>query len=180
MTVVVPCDSVEAKKATMAIAERIGATYIRLGREKTAIVTDETTPFEIGKAYTIFDSGVKENAKKIGIIACGTLVYQAILAAQKLDDEGYEVAVLNLHTIKPLDGESVLVFAKRFGKLVTAEEHQVAGGMGSAVAEFLSEHFPVPIKFIGVHDKFGQSGTQEELFKHYKLTADDIMNAVKI
>lgn len=176
MTVVVPCDSIEAKKATLAITERNGASYIRLGREKSPIITDETTPFEIGKAYTIFDSGVKESEKKIGIIACGTLVYQAILAAQKLEEQGYEVAVLNLHTIKPLDSDSVLSFAKRFGKLVTAEEHQVAGGMGSAVAEFLSEHNPVPIKFIGIHDQFGQSGTQEELFKHYKLTAQDIFN----
>lgn len=180
MTVVVPCDAIEARKATLAIAERNGATYIRLGREKTAVVTDESTPFEIGKAYTVFDSETKGNAKKIGIIACGTLVYQAILAAQKLDEEGYEVAVLNLHTIKPLDKESVLLFAKRFGKLVTAEEHQVAGGMGSAVAEFLAEHFPVPITFIGIHDEFGQSGTQEELFKHYKLTADDIIKVVKL
>lgn len=179
MTVVVPCDSIEAKKATMVIAERNGATYIRLGREKSAVVTDETTPFEIGKAYTIFDSGVKENAKKIGIIACGTLVYQAILAAQKLDEEGYEVGVLNLHTIKPLDGESVLAFAKRFGKLVTAEEHQIAGGMGSVVAEFLAQNNPVPIRFIGVQDQFGQSGTQEELFKHYKLTTDDIVEVGK-
>ena len=179
ITVVVPCDAIEAKKATMAIAEKNSATYIRLGREKSAIVTDETTPFEIGKAYTIFDSGIKEGTKKIGIIACGTLVYQAMLAAQKLDEEGYEVAVLNLHTIKPLDGDSVLLFAKRFGKLVTAEEHQVAGGMGSAVAEFLAEHFPIPIKFIGIHDQFGQSGTQEELFKYYKLTAQDILNKVK-
>lgn len=179
MTVVVPCDAIEAKKATVAIAERNGATYIRLGREKSAVVTDETTQFEIGKAYTIFDSGVKENAKKVGIIACGTLVYQAILAAQKLDQEGYEVAVLNLHTVKPLDGESVFAFAKRFGKLVTAEEHQVAGGMGSVVAEFLVEHFPVPIKFIGIYDQFGQSGTQEELFKHYKLTAKDILETAK-
>lgn len=176
MTVVVPCDSIEAKKATLAIAERNGASYIRLGREKSPIITDETTSFEIGKAYTIFDSGVKESEKKIGIIACGTLVYQAILAAQKLEEQGYEVAVLNLHTIKPLDSDSVLSFAKRFGKLVTAEEHQVAGGMGSAVAEFLSDHNPVPIKFIGIHDQFGQSGTQEELFKHYKLTAQDIFN----
>lgn len=176
MTVIVPCDSIEAKKATLAIAERNGASYIRLGREKSPIITDETTSFEIGKAYTIFDSGVKESEKKIGIIACGTLVYQAILAAQKLEEQGYEVAVLNLHTIKPLDSDSVLSFAKRFGKLVTAEEHQVAGGMGSAVAEFLSEHNPVPIKFIGIHDQFGQSGTQEELFKHYKLTAQDIFN----
>lgn len=180
MTVVVPCDAIEAKKATMAIAERNGATYIRLGREKSAVVTSDATSFEIGKAYIIFDSGVKEGVKKVGIIACGTLVYQAILAAQKLNEEGYEVAVLNLHTIKPFDGESVLAFAKRFGKLVTAEEHQVAGGMGSAVAEFLAEHSPIPIKFIGIHDQFGQSGTQEELFKHYKLTADDIINKVKI
>lgn len=179
MTVVVPCDSIEAKKATMAIAEKKGAAYIRLAREKSAVVTTDATPFEIGKAYTIFDSGVKDNAKKIGIIACGTLVYQAVLAAQKLDEEGYEVAVLNLHTIKPLDGESVFAFAKRFGKLVTAEEHQVAGGMGGAVAEFLAENNPVPIKFIGIHDQFGQSGTQEELFKHYKLTADDIIEVAK-
>lgn len=175
MTVVVPCDAVEAKKATIAIAEMNGAAYIRLGREKSAVITDEATSFEIGKAYTVFDSGVKENTKKVGIIACGTLVYQAVLAAQKLDEEGYEVAVLNLHTIKPLDTGSVLAFAKRFGKIVTAEEHQVAGGMGSAVAEFLAEHYPVPMKFIGIHDQFGQSGTQDELFKHYKLTDKDII-----
>jgi len=177
MTVVVPCDAIEAKKATLALAAMNGAAYIRLGREKSAIVTDETTSFEIGKAYTIFDSGVKDSLKKVGIIACGTLVYQAILAAQKLDEEGYEVAVLNVHTIKPLDKESVLSFAKRFGKLVTAEEHQVAGGLGSAVAEYLAENFPVPIKFIGIHDRFGQSGTQEELFKEYKLTAEDVVTA---
>jgi transketolase len=106
-------------------------------------------------------------------------VYQAILAAQKLDEEGYEVAVLNLHTIKPLDRESVLAFAKRFGKLVTAEEHQVAGGMGSAVAEFLAENNPVLIRFIGVRDQFGQSGTQEDLFRHYKLTVDYILEEIK-
>jgi transketolase len=117
MTVVVPCDAIEAKKATMAIAEKKGAAYIRLGREKSAVITDEATPFEIGKGYIIFDSGVKETVKKIGIIACGTLVYQAILAAQKLDEEGYEVAVLNLHTIKPLDAEAVLAFANDLEKL---------------------------------------------------------------
>ena len=177
MTVVVPCDAIEARKATLAITERSGASYIRLGREKTAVITNEKTPFEIGKAYIIFDSGVKEKAKKVGIIACGTLVYQAILAAQKLDEEGHEVAVLNLHTIKPLDKDSVLSFAKRFGKLVTAEEHQVAGGMGSAVAEFLTEHYPVSMKFIGIRDQFGQSGTQEELFKHYRLTSQDILDS---
>lgn len=179
MTVVVPCDSIEAKKATLAIAEMVGASYIRLGREKTAIVTDEKTPFEIGKAYIIFDSGVKEGTKKIGIIACGILVYHAMLAAKKLDEEGYEVAVLNLHTIKPLDWESVLAFAKRFGKIVAAEEHQVAGGMGSAIAEFLVATYPVSMRFIGIHDQFGQSGTQEELFEYYKLTSGDILEVAK-
>lgn len=179
MTVVVPCDAVEAKKATLAIAETLGVSYIRLGREKTPIVTDDTTPFVLGKAYTIFDSGVQNNAKKVGIIACGTLVYQAIVAAQKLQEEGFEVAVLNLHTIKPLDAEAVLSFAKRFEKIVTAEEHQVAGGMGSVVAEFLVQNYPVPMRFIGIQDKYGQSGTQDELFKHYKLTADDIVKVAK-
>jgi len=180
MTVIVPCDALEARKATIALAKMRGAAYIRLAREKTPVITEENTPFEIGKAYTIFDSGVKESSKKIGIIACGTLVYNAILAAEKLDEEGYEVAVLNVHTIKPLDKESVISFSKRFGKIVTAEEHQVAGGMGSVVAEYLAENFPVPIKFIGVRDQFGQSGTQQELFKEYKLTADNIIDIVKI
>ncbi len=179
MTVVVPCDAIEAKKATLAIAETRGASYIRLGREKTAIITNDATPFVLGKAYIIFDSEIRNDEKKVGIIACGTLVYQAILAAQKLEEEGYEVAVLNLHTIKPFDSEAVLSFAKRFGKIVTAEEHQVAGGMGSAVAEFLAQNYPVPMRFIGVQDKYGQSGTQDELFKHYKLTAGDIVKAAK-
>ncbi len=179
MTVVVPCDAIEAKKATLAIAETRGASYIRLGREKTAIITNDATPFVLGKAYIIFDSEIRNDEKKVGIIACGTLVYHAIVAAQKLEEEGYEVAVLNLHTIKPFDSEAVLSFAKRFGKIVTAEEHQVAGGMGSAVAEFLAQNYPVPMRFIGVQDKYGQSGTQDELFKHYKLTADDILKAAK-
>ncbi len=179
MTVVVPCDAVEAKKATLAIAETVGASYIRLGREKTPIVTDDATPFVLGKAYTIFESEVRNDAKKVGIIACGTLVYHAIGAAQKLEEEGCEVAVLNLHTIKPLDAEAVLSFAKRFEKIVTAEEHQVAGGMGSVIAEFLAQNYPVPMRFIGIQDKYGQSGTQDELFKHYKLTADDVVRAAK-
>ncbi len=179
MTVVVPCDAEEARKATLAIANKNGSAYIRLAREKTSVFTTKETPFEIGKAYSVYDSGVKEGTKKVGIIACGTMVYHAILAAQKLDEEGYEVAVLNLHTIKPLDKDSVLFYARRFGKLVTGEEHQVAGGMGSAVAEFLAENNPVPIKFVGIRDQFGQSGTQDELFKHYKLTTVDIVEAAK-
>ncbi len=179
MVVVVPCDAKEAKKATLAIAKTNTPSYIRLGREKTAIITDDSTPFEIGKASIVFDSNEKNSERKVGIIACGTLVYQSILAAQILSNDGYEVAVLNLHTIKPIDTESVTAFAKRFGKIITAEEHQVAGGMGSAVAECLAAHHPVPMRFIGIQNQFGQSGNQDELFKHYKLTPQDIVEAAK-
>lgn len=179
MVVVVPCDAKEAKKATLAIAKTNTPSYIRLGREKTAIITDDSTPFEIGKASIIFDSNEKNSERKVGIIACGTLVYQSILAAEILSNAGYEVAVLNLHTIKPIDTESVTDFAKRFGKIITAEEHQVTGGMGSAVAECLAAHNPVPMRFIGIQNQFGQSGNQDELFKHYKLTTQDIVEAAK-
>ena len=179
MTVIVPCDAIEARKATVAMAKTMNPTYLRLAREKTAIITTEDTPFEIGKANVIFDSGAKESDKKVGIIACGTMVFEALQAARALAEEGFEVAVLNMHTIKPLDTESVLTFAQRFGKIITAEEHQVAGGLGSAVAEFLSEVHPTPVHRIGVRDEFGQSGTPEELFKHYGLTAEHIVRKVK-
>lgn len=175
MTVVVPCDAIEARKATLAIARTNDASYLRLGREKVPVITDESDYFELGKANVVFESSAKNADKRVGIIACGTLVYQSLLAAQELESLGYEVAVLNLHTIKPIDGEAVFAFAKRFGKLITAEEHQIAGGMGSAVAEYLASHYPVPMRFIGINDQFGQSGTQDELFKHYKLTSDDIV-----
>ena len=180
MVVIVPCDAIEAKKATLAIAKTSTPSYIRLGREKTPIITDESTSFQIGTANIVFDSGKnREEVKKVGIIACGTLVYQSMLAAEILNNDGYEVAVLNLHTIKPIDVESVTAFAKRFGKIITAEEHQVVGGMGSAVAECLAVHHPVPMRFIGIQNQFGQSGNQEELFKHYKLTAQDIVEIAK-
>ena len=179
MTVVVPCDAIEAKKLTLQIAKMNGPAYIRLAREKTPVMTTENTECQVGKAYTIFDSGIKQGTKKVGIIACGTLVYHAVEAAKMLVGEGYEVAVMNMHTVKQLDGEAVHAFAKRFGKLVTAEEHQMAGGLGSAVAEYVSEHCPVPMRFVGIKDVFGQSGTQDELFKHYKLTADDIASVAK-
>ncbi len=175
MTVIAPCDAIEAKKATLALAKHMGPAYLRLAREKTPIITTLDTPFEIGKANLLLDS----RSPKVALISCGSLVYNALMAAKQLGEEGIETLVLNLHTIKPLDTEAILDVVKRAGKVVTIEEHQVAGGMGSAVAEFLAENYPVPMRFIGVRDQFGQSGTPEELFEHYGMGVRDIVNTAK-
>ncbi len=175
MTVIIPCDAIEARKATIAAAKMVGPVYIRLTREKTPIITTEETPFEIGKSAVYFES----EKPQVGIIATGALVYKAIIVAQELEQEGIAVSVLNLATIKPLDEHAVLNFAKKAGALVTVEEHQIAGGMGSAVSEFLVTTHPVPIEFIGVHNKFGQSGTPEELIEHYGMGVSHIKKAVK-
>ncbi len=178
MTVIVPCDSLEAKKATLAAAKLHGPVYIRLAREKTPIMTTEETPFEIGKAQTFFKP--KDGLEwKVGIIATGALTYQGICAAKQFENEGVGVSVLHLATIKPLDKETILAFAKSHKAIVTVEEHQAAGGMGSAVAELLSQEQPTKMKIIGVQDKFGQSGTPDELIKHYGLDTDSIKMAVK-
>lgn len=174
MTVVVPCDSEEARKATLALAETGKPAYIRLGREKFPSITTPETSFEISKGYYAFET----ESADVTIIACGALVYYAILAAQELGDEGINVDVINMHTIKPLDRDIVIQAAKKTGAIVTAEEHQIAGGLGSAVAEILAEEFPTPIEFIGVRDQFGQSGTPLELMKHYKLDPESIKIAV--
>jgi transketolase len=174
MVVISPCDAIEARKATVAAAETDTPVYIRLAREKTPVMTTDDTPFEIGKAYTVW----KAEAPKVGIIATGALLHKALTAAKELEGE-IEVEVLNLHTIKPLDEEAIISLSKRAGKIVTVEEHQVAGGMGSAVAELLAEKFPVPMKFIGVRDEFGQSGTPEELIEHYGMGTHAIVAAVK-
>ncbi|MEK7081571.1 MAG: transketolase C-terminal domain-containing protein, partial [Patescibacteria group bacterium] len=178
MTVIVPCDSIEAKKATIAAAKTDTPVYIRLAREKTPIVTTEETPFEIGKAQVFFEPKV-DIKKQVGIIACGSMVYNAIMAAKELEEEGIMASVLNLSTIKPLDGEGVMIFAKKHEAIVTVEEHQIVGGMGSAVSEFLSQNHPMPIEFVGVRDKFGQSGTPEELIEHYGMGVSHIKEAVK-
>lgn len=178
MTVLVPCDSIEAKKATLAAAKMVGPVYIRLAREKTPIITTPDTPFEIGKAQ-IFYKPVAPLPKKAGIIACGALVYNAIRAAYELGKEGIGVTVMNLSTIKPLDKEAIISFAKENGRIVTVEEHQVAGGMGSAVAEVLSGEYPALIKMVGVNDLFGQSGTPNELIEHYGMGINNIINEVK-
>lgn len=177
MDVVSPCDAIEAKKATMALAKSKRPAYIRLAREKTPIVTTEETPFELGKAqvYWIPEVGLAE----VGIIVTGGLAYRAILAAKALEGEGIKTKVLNLTSIKPIDKEAIIALAKETKKIVTVEEHQVAGGMGSAVAEVLAGNYPVPIEFIGVQDKFGQSGTPNELIEHYGMGMSHIVEAVK-
>ena len=176
MTVISPCDAIESRKATMAAAEMNGPVYIRLAREKTPVITAEETPFEIGAARLFYQGKGEIQA---AVIATGPLVYQALISAKRLEDEGLAVKVLNLPTIKPLDEESIFDLARAPGALVTVEEHQIKGGMGSAVAECLARHHPVPIEFIGVDDRFGQSGQPNELIENYGMGVDSIMNAVK-
>ncbi len=177
MTVVVPCDSEEAKKATIAAAQTNTPIYLRFAREKTPVFTTPETPFEIGKAQVFFIP--KEGLEnKVGIIACGTLVHNAIMAAKTLEDEGVGVSVLNLTTIKPMDTDAVIAFAKEVKSIVTVEEHQTAGGMGSAVAEVLAQNYPIKMKMLGVQDSFGQSGEPDELIAHYGLDSESIVNAV--
>lgn len=175
MVVVVPADANEAHRATLAIANNGEPSYLRLGREKTPVFTTDDTPFEIGKAITVYEN----DAPDVGIIACGNLVYPAIIAAQELGNEGIHATVINLHTIKPIDRSAIVNLAKSAGAIVTAEEHQIMGGMGSAVAEVLAEEYPVPMEFVGMRDAFGQSGKPDELMKHYKLDVEGIMVACR-
>jgi transketolase len=178
MVVISPCDALEARKAVIACAQTKEPTYIRLAREKTPIITTDESPFEIGKAQLFFEPANKKKAE-VGIIATGALVYKALKVAQELEKEGKFVKVLNLATIKPLDENAIWTLAHETGAIVTVEEHQIAGGMGSAVAECLAKHYPVPIEFIGVKDKFGQSGTSEELIEYYGMGEKDIKEGVK-
>jgi transketolase len=177
MIVLSPCDYNEAQKATMACVKNKKPTYIRLTRDKTPIITTGDSPFEIGKAQIIFKPEV--GLAKVGIIATGPILYNALISAKKLEDEGIKVKVMNLSTIKPLDKEAIILLAKETKFIVTVEDHQVIGGMGSAVAECLGEFYPTKIEFIGVKDKFGQSGTTEELYKHYGLDVESIINTIQ-
>lgn len=177
MTVVCPCDSIEARKATIALAQSGKPAYIRLVREKTPVITTTLTPFEIGKAQVFFEPIA--GAPDVAIIATGALVHKALVAARDLEKEKVGVRVINLATIKPLDEETLVRAARDAGAIVTVEEHQVAGGMGSAVAELLASKFSVPIEFVGVQDKFGQSGTPSELVEHYGMGVSHIAAAAK-
>lgn len=177
MIVISPCDYIEAKKATMACAKTNNPTYIRLARNDTPAITSIETPFEIGKAQIFFIPDV--GLAHVGIIATGPLLHKALLTAVKLEKMGIKVKVMNLSTIKPLDTDAILSLAKETKAIVTIEDHQVAGGMGSSISEFLSQNYPTPIEFIGVKDKFGQSGNPEELYKHYEMNEEDIIKKVE-
>jgi len=173
MIVVVPCDANQTHKATLAVAEKFGPTYLRFGRAESAVITTEDTPFELGKAQTFRDGG------DVAIVACGILVYTALIAAEELAKDGIQCRVVNNHTIKPMDEPAIVSAAADCGAVVTVEEHQVAGGMGSRVAEILAAKHPVPIEFIGVHDRFGQSGSPQELIEEYGMGSSAIVAAVK-
>ncbi len=173
LVVIAPCDAIETKKATLAAAEYVGPVYLRFAREKTPIMTTEDTPFEIGKAL-IFREG-----KDVAIIGCGPLLHNALLAAEELAKEGIEVMVINNHTIKPIDSQTIIEAAKKCGAVVTVEDHQIMGGMGSAVAEVLAANYPVPIEFVGMKDKFGESGEPNELIEVFGMGKNAIKEAVK-
>ncbi len=175
MTVVNPCDTHEAKKATTAAVGINGPVYLRFAREKTPVFTTPDTPFQIGKAEIFWDSDKPD----VAIIACGPLVHNAILAAAELEKEGLKIRVINNHTIKPMDEKTIIEAAKDASAVVTVEEHQVQGGMGSAVAEILAKNFPVPIEFVGVQNRFGESGTPDELIEHFGMGVSSIKEAVK-
>lgn len=173
MTVVVPCDSIETRKATLEAAAMYGPCYVRFGREAVPIVTNEETPFEIGKGYSLRDG------KDVSIIANGPMVYEALKAAEELSSEGVEARVINLHTVKPIDIDIVLQAARETGSIVTAEEHQMMGGMGSAVCEVIAKNCPVPVEMVGINDTFGESGAPDELMIKYGLTYAEIIAAAK-
>ena len=169
MVVIAPCDSIEAEKATLAMARDKRPNYMRLAREATPVFTSPDTPFEIGEAY-VYHEGVD-----VTIIATGTMTYQALVAAEELKKHNISAEVIHMPTIKPFDGETVLKSVKKTGAVVTAEEGQIVGGLGGAVAEFLGENHPVPMSRIGMKDRFGESGTMDELLEHFGLTSKQIV-----
>ena len=172
MVVISPTDWIEAKKATLAIAKNGKPSYLRLSRDKVPVITTEDTPFEIGKAE------IYREGKDVAIIACGQEVYRALQAAKEMELQKISVRVINCHTIKPLDNATILKAAQDCGAIVTVEEHQINGGLGGAVAEVLSQNFPVPLKIIGIEDKFGESGEPNELLNKFGLTVEAIKKAV--
>jgi len=173
MKVFVPCDVIEAKKATEAAAKIWGPVYIRFAREKSPIITSEDTPFVPGKAEIFWQS----DSPRVLIIACGPLVFNALAAAKELEQEKIGSIVLNCHSIKPLDEVKILELARQCKKVVTVEEHQTAGGLGGAVAELLAKNNPMPISFVGLADTFGESGPPKELIEKYGMGISAIINS---
>ncbi len=173
MKVICPCDYLEARKATKAIVEQYGPFYMRTSRAPLPVITKDDSPFTIGKANIV------RKGKDATIIACGVMVTEAISAAEKLKTEGIDVKVVNMHTIKPIDIQAIIDSVKETGAIVTAEEHQIHGGLGSAVAEVVSQHSPCPIEMIAVKDSFGESGTPNQLMEYFGLKDIHIVEAVK-
>lgn len=171
MTVIVPADAVETEKAVFGAARREGPVYIRLGRSSVPVIYDEGYEFEIGRAALLRDGG------DVTIIACGVMVQAALDAAALLGDRGISARVIDMATIKPADEEAVVAAARETGAIVTAEEHSIIGGLGSAVCEITAEECPVPVERVGIRDVFGQSGTPDELLKEYGLLPSDIVRA---
>ncbi len=182
MKVFVPCDAVEARKATVASAQVYGPVYLRFQREKTPIMTTDETPYTPGKAEVFWLPGngsARAPKAEVLIVGCGGLLYNALLAARMLEEEKIGAIVLNMHTVKPLDEKKLVEFAKKAGAVVTVEEHQVHGGLGGAVAETLARVAPTPVEFIGMQDTFGESGAPDALIKKYLMEPKDIVAAAK-
>jgi transketolase len=175
VTVFSPCDAIEAKKVTLEAAKIHGPVYLRFTRDKTPIITTEQTPFNSRKIQTFWTS----EEPKVTIFVTGYLLYQALLAAKSLEEQKINVFVANVATIKPADEETIVELAEKSGKVVTVEDHQIAGGMGSMIAEVLAKNKPTPIKFIGLQDTFGESGQPLELIKKYQMDEKAIEEAVK-
>ncbi len=173
MRLIVPCDFWETKKATKAIAAIPHPCYIRFGRENVPVITDEDTLFEFGKGYILREGG------DLSIFACGVMVYEALEAADELSNENIDARVINLHTIKPIDREIIVKAASETGAVVTAEEHQIYGGFGSAIAEVIVQEQPVPMEFVAVQDRFGVSGNPEQLMERFGLKSRNIVEKAK-
>ncbi len=171
MVVIAPGDSLEAEKATLALAEDKRPAYLRLAREATPVITTDKTPFEIGKAYVLTEG------TDLTIVSTGTMTYHALVAAEMLFKDGIDVEVVHCPTIKPLDAVTILKSVHKTKCVITAEEAQINGGLGGAIAELLGEEFPVPLKRIGIHDRFGESGKPDELMEHFGLTGKHLAMA---
>ena len=173
MIVVAPGDSVEAEKATQLVAENGKPSYLRLAREKTPIFSTEESPFEIGKAYVL------REGHDVSLLGTGTMTYQLLVAAKKLEEQGIQAEVVHVPTIKPLDEETILVSVRKTGRVVTAEEAQAAAGFGGAIAELLGEKLPTPLYRIGMKDRYGESGSPDELITHFGLDGASMAEVVQ-
>ena len=175
MIVLNPGDAEEARKAVIAAAKHLGPVYLRFGRAATPVFTTSATPFQVGKALVLWESKMP----KVALLSTGSLSYNALAAARALEADGMGAIVLHNASVKPLDEHAIIAAARRAGKIVTIEEHQTAGGFGSAVAELLSDAYPLPVKRLGIEDQFGQSGDPEELIEHYGLSASEIRHVAE-